>query len=47
MPINGTKAIGDDQDWKREAEKEMASLRNDVEFLKRQLENVTNRRTND
>lgn len=47
MSINNVKAIGDDQDWKREAERELKSLRDDVEFLKKQLENATSRRTND
>jgi len=43
MSINKIKAVGDDQAWKREAEKVIEQLTKDIAFLKAQLKNQDRR----
>lgn len=37
MPLNNTTAVGDDQRWKAQVEKEIASLQAQVAVLKAQV----------
>jgi hypothetical protein len=39
MPINNIRAIGDDQKWKSEVEKQIASLTSQVSVLKSMITN--------
>jgi hypothetical protein len=43
MPINGVQAVGDDQRWKAEVEKELRDLRELVRAQRRQIDYLLKR----
>lgn len=43
MSLNNVKAVGDDQDWKAEVERDLKKLKEDRDYAIQQLKNILDR----